>query len=364
MAESGFIDRQQIEERRSLSADEKLKIKAKTSGRCVHCGKTVHFGVNGTIDHFVPVSQGGRNLYVNLVPMCKDCNSEKADKIYSPELYLKYLNKEDFDALVAYFDSYVRSFKFFKRRNILACDLYPMEFSMNLSSSHAKFRHKSSVKVASINLIRVTADDIDKVTKYYIWYLKKVGKLDAESTARHNIEFWYNFATIYYTEKDGQISHLCVVCLTKDFGNTSEDDLLTVNHCLSVIIMPRYNNLVNYKISESMATYLPDMVVREQNLNYIPVNVMTIGSEPLLGKLGSSYGYRVYANNSFMEMKYILAKKVITKEESSSMNSAVDGYIGQFDILESQMDKYLKETGYSDVSWMKQTFIDRTLGTD
>jgi hypothetical protein len=46
------------------------------------------------------------------------------------------------------------------------------------------------------------------------------------------------------------------------------------------------------------------------------------------------------------------------------MNSAVDGYIGQFDILESQMDKYLKETGYSDISWMKQTFIDRTLGTD
>ena len=46
--------------------------------RCAYC-----FGVTdkrGAIDHFVPLSFGGRNDIENLVPCCQSCNSSKHSK--------------------------------------------------------------------------------------------------------------------------------------------------------------------------------------------------------------------------------------------------------------------------------------------
>lgn len=45
---------------------------------CYYCGceltaKTV------TMDHVVPISQGGRSTKGNIVPACKDCNNKKKD---------------------------------------------------------------------------------------------------------------------------------------------------------------------------------------------------------------------------------------------------------------------------------------------
>lgn len=47
--------------------------------RCFYCGKKLNRG-NFTIDHIKPVSKGGEDTYRNLVPACKKCNEEKADK--------------------------------------------------------------------------------------------------------------------------------------------------------------------------------------------------------------------------------------------------------------------------------------------
>ena len=38
--------------------------------KCVKCGSTE----NLTVDHIIPVSQGGKNHLVNLQTMCKPCN--------------------------------------------------------------------------------------------------------------------------------------------------------------------------------------------------------------------------------------------------------------------------------------------------
>lgn len=43
-------------------------------GRCVYCGRQVE---RLTLDHFVPISTGGRHELANLLPCCKPCNSSK-----------------------------------------------------------------------------------------------------------------------------------------------------------------------------------------------------------------------------------------------------------------------------------------------
>ena len=62
-------------------------------GICRYCGK--QFPKDQlTIDHIVPVARGGRSVKGNIVPCCKDCNSEK--KYLTPaELIIRQLEQEE-----------------------------------------------------------------------------------------------------------------------------------------------------------------------------------------------------------------------------------------------------------------------------
>ncbi|MFI5739181.1 HNH endonuclease [Streptomyces anulatus] len=42
---------------------------------CVYCGAT-----SVAIDHVTPVIEGGTDLWVNLAPVCKPCNSSKRSR--------------------------------------------------------------------------------------------------------------------------------------------------------------------------------------------------------------------------------------------------------------------------------------------
>lgn len=51
---------------------------------CAYCGE--YCEDNYTIDHVVPLSQGGTNFPENIVLACASCNSEKGDRIIFPLL--------------------------------------------------------------------------------------------------------------------------------------------------------------------------------------------------------------------------------------------------------------------------------------
>lgn len=58
--------------------------KKRASGICYYCNRK--FPVNElTMDHIVPLSKGGKSIKANLVPCCKECNSNKKNK-YAFEL--------------------------------------------------------------------------------------------------------------------------------------------------------------------------------------------------------------------------------------------------------------------------------------
>lgn len=53
---------------------------------CVYCEREMG-DVTMTIDHFIPVSAGGRTEYSNLVSCCLHCNRDKADSL--PETWCR-----------------------------------------------------------------------------------------------------------------------------------------------------------------------------------------------------------------------------------------------------------------------------------
>lgn len=47
--------------------------------KCAYCGKHIT-GANGTIDHIMPKSRGGKHTWLNVIASCKPCNNKKDNK--------------------------------------------------------------------------------------------------------------------------------------------------------------------------------------------------------------------------------------------------------------------------------------------
>jgi 5-methylcytosine-specific restriction endonuclease McrA len=63
------------------------ELKKQYNYTCPNCGRKEP-EIKLTIDHIVPISQGGKNTIDNIQPLCKECNSKKLTKIikYAPVL--------------------------------------------------------------------------------------------------------------------------------------------------------------------------------------------------------------------------------------------------------------------------------------
>jgi 5-methylcytosine-specific restriction endonuclease McrA len=66
-------------------------------GVCHYCGRAV--GARAlTLDHVVPLIRGGRSVRANMVPACKDCNSQKQSLLpWEWEAYLATRGSSDSD---------------------------------------------------------------------------------------------------------------------------------------------------------------------------------------------------------------------------------------------------------------------------
>ena len=60
---------------------------------CYYCGCDLD-STSATMDHVVPISQGGRSTKGNVVPACKGCNNKKKDlNAVEWQEYLDHLSK-------------------------------------------------------------------------------------------------------------------------------------------------------------------------------------------------------------------------------------------------------------------------------
>ena len=182
------ITRQPIVVRDDFSYDEKQRIAAKSNNKCCHCGKECYTGYGATIDHFVPLNKGGTNQMINLIMLCEDCNHAKSDLIYDPKGYLKHLNEDEYEKLEGYFNSYITSFEFVERRNLLACDRYDLKVVLPSRRPQMMGYKKSKkqnphIAINTVMLKRATEADIPRLTEYFVKYLKKYNILDSQEAA-------------------------------------------------------------------------------------------------------------------------------------------------------------------------------------
>ena len=271
------IKRQKIVERDEFTEEEKNRIAMKSDFRCCHCGKKAYFGYQASIEHFVPLSKGGTNRDINLVMLCKDCNKKKGNFIYAPRHYLDYLDEKYLDEIDKYFESYVQSFDFVNRDNVLACDRYKMMLDPIYLKNYMNYYHRKTFKeqdnfYQATWLKRATYDDIDRLTEYLIKYLRKYGCLDSEEAARINIEFWLDFGCIYYIELFNEIKCFVTVMVTKANGRVLVEDN-NIEYFISMNLFSYYKNAKSDAIASGLVKAIPRFIMVEQEMYQIPARI-------------------------------------------------------------------------------------------
>ena len=336
------MTRERIEERLTLSDEERESIWKKSNGVCCHCGKRL-YRKKATVDHFIPLSQGGTNRNINLVTLCNSCNQEKGELIYDPS-YLKYLRKEEKEKLEGYFDSYIRSFDFFNRRNILACDRYVVElYAPSDEGRHLtkKNRDKRPI-VLKVVINRVTHKDMGKVYRYYEQYLKKHDEFDSEEAARQNLEFWFRFGCLYYSEVNGEIKVLLAVTFTKLSGSKHK-------YSVTMFIMPYYGNTRTHNAAYAMVDNIPRYIIKEQGLTGLPVCLQMLPQDSFVRFFAEASECHPFYNGSFTSFN--LAMMIDDEAPIQCVHDDIDILFKKFDTNMEKMESWLEE--HPDASWMR-----------
>ena len=275
------IERQKLMERDELTYDEKKRIALKSDDQCCHCGKKAYFGFEATVDHFIPISKGGNNRDINLIMLCRDCNKNKGNKIVYPGTYLPYLKEEHRNKLEDYFESYIQSFEYISRQNLLSCDEYQVSVCPLLDPVllERKKRKNKKWKEPVINYLlkRAYEDDKDKICEYFIEYLKRHNALDDEDAARYNIEFWMKFGCIYYVESADGIKLMIALTIRKIGALEQDDD--GVENALNMTIFPKYANDTHLTLTHGTMRSIVRFIMNEQSCTQMPVAYSFLSTE-------------------------------------------------------------------------------------
>lgn len=87
-----YTDIEQVETVSKFNRDQRCEVFSKTFGVCARCGKKLNIR-DFTVDHYIPISKGGGNQMINLIPLCEECNVAKDNIIMEPSIAYPYLGE-------------------------------------------------------------------------------------------------------------------------------------------------------------------------------------------------------------------------------------------------------------------------------
>lgn len=363
------IPQQKYFQREHFSIDEKFDILKKSGGKCCHCGKDIYAGYTMTVDHFIPLFKGGSNQGINLIPLCEDCNKNKDDKLYSMD-YIKFLKPKHKKELGDYLNSYVNITDYVQRHRLLAYDQYDSELVTSLNgifSRHGKDRDKKLGVRSKYCIKLATWDDLDKLHNYLVKYLKKIDSLDNIESARQNIIFWLQFGCIYYVERDNDIK---IMVATTIKHLSSFEDFRGINNQPYMYVFPYYNTEISISMMTNIVYDIPDFIRRENNLDFIPINVLFLKKEKMKDIMSAVMGASLTQDSvpSFNCMHAIIGKvennenAVVDYEDMTDEERKVADFFRKFDDVTDQVVSYIAK--YSDsknIAWMLSSIISTSL---
>lgn len=353
--------RHQIEDREEFTESQKVMIAKKSDNCCAWCGKKVYFGYGGTVDHFIPLKKGGTNDFENLVLMCKDCNEKKGSMIIPVNVAGYHLKEPYKTELENHFDAYIDSFDYLSRGNLICCDIYelfvmPEEFSIMQHKQRKKGKKATyEYKQSRYLLRRAYPNDTDKITEFYIKYLKKYDLLASDEAALENIKFWMRFGTIYYIEKSGEIALISA---------------MTVNRhgYLSINIFSYYSNLLACTLARGMVNCITEAILTENKLVYLPMSVNMLKVDTLAFKVMPKRNTYLTVDGRFDCVPYFTfnpsnpSLPVGSEERKKFIQDGKEKlitFLKKFYDVEDQIRMYLHEGNLWDYEWMADEILER-----
>lgn len=283
------MKRENVEYRDNLYKDFDLQqyVLMKSDDRCCHCGRKSYFPTNlyhASIDHFIPLSQGGTNRKHNLIMLCEECNKEKGQKIVDIN-YLPYLLPKYKEEIEDYYNSYISSFEYMTRNRLFASDEYKV-YVDKTPSSLVKSRHTKGVANAKwlhkpYALKRSDENDFHRLTDFLRIYSEKNDIPHEIAAIKAQIAFWQKFGAIYYMEDAGEISLLIAMVLTPTYP------LMQITEPYILTIYP-FSRSSSHTAGLTVITSLSDvpyMIMKEQKLSRLTVQVRMSVQDSLSGKI-------------------------------------------------------------------------------
>ena len=358
-------------ERDSLDEDTRRRIARKSNDKCCHCGKTVFLHYGATVDHFIPLSKGGTNRDINLIMLCDDCNQTKNNRILAPENYLKYLPDEHFKPLNDYFESYIHSFEYIERQNILACDEYIINMYTQITSNR-KIHGKRPIPKLSVSFKRVMPNDdeeFEKVYEYFVRYLKRTDHLDGEEDARNNLKFWQRFGCIYYAEMNGEIK----IMMTFTLRDCNPDLFVTeqkVDKEFVITMFPYYSNDVTVSLACGILENMPYTLMGEQELTELPININILSADKSASKIfyqlskSNKHGTLDITKYGIMDSCCML---VMNNDHPDNLkiqdDERLQKFFGKFKETVDDVDEWFEKNHIEGLEWMK-TYLFENITID
>ena len=196
-----MIKREKVEQRKFFSVEEKELMRKKSNNRCCHCGKELTDDFS--VEHVIPLNKGGTNDLSNMVALCQKCNLEKADLIYHPKEYYKFLQPQYVDELLANQMKYYSDVYWLAPDTLLPEDGREFKLQIIPKAVVRKVRNYSNYTVTvSVFIKKAEYKDLDMIRLYYMQYLQQVyNGVDEEKAydrAMKELSDWFDNGVLYY----------------------------------------------------------------------------------------------------------------------------------------------------------------------
>lgn len=334
------MNREKITERVEFTEEDRWNILKKTEQRCAHCGKPIfaieHLENTMTIDHFIPLHKGGTNRMINLIPLCRECNKSKGDKVVDPESYLKFIKPKYKEEIKGYYESYVHSFNYISNQDLFAAD----EFIVKVPYYQFNGMRRRKLGQGHIHELKCTVkkaayEDLDRILSFYIKYLKKYDVLDSEEIAKENITDWFEDGCIYYSERNGEIS----VMSAFDIINAATETGSYSGPVIEIWPFSYYNTQLNGELLSQMIMSMPSRIIQECDVPVLPVVTSVVKFDKIYSHLTvfrdildcGVCGKAIYKCFSFMKDGYndvvdVVTSKMLTCDEMQKMKDFMSNF--------------------------------------